>query len=203
MNQNYAKSFKPDNRFHKISVVGGGLTGAFITLLLKKSNLFDDKEIAWIKPKADIDNDFRTSFYNNKNIDLLKKLNVLQDIPDNDITLVKQIHVFSQNQVSPLIWESSDEDNQLGAIIKNNTVLNILNKKLLDVLQYNGFVTNTQFNDFERILYLKDKTCIKTHLVLSADGKNSNLRKLSSIKVITKKNNHIAISGFFTSVKET
>ena len=202
MNQNYAKSFKPDSKFHKISVVGGGLTGAFMTLLLEKSNLFDNKEIAWIKPKVNIENDFRTSFYNNKNIEFLKKLSVLQDIPDKDITSVRQIHVFSKKKTSPLIWESSDKNNQLGAIIKNNTVLNILNKQLLDTVQYNDFVTNTQFNDFERILYLKDKKSIKSHLVLSADGKNSNLRKLSSIKVIIKKNNHMAISGFLRQSKK-
>ena len=38
--------------FHKICVVGGGLTGAIMTLLLKKSDLFKSHEIGWIKPKV-------------------------------------------------------------------------------------------------------------------------------------------------------
>lgn len=37
--------------FHKICVVGGGLTGAIMVLLLKQSKLFKKNEIAWIKPK--------------------------------------------------------------------------------------------------------------------------------------------------------
>ena len=42
--------------FHKICVVGGGLTGAIMSLLLKNSNLFKSHEIGWIKPKiADSD----------------------------------------------------------------------------------------------------------------------------------------------------
>ena len=38
--------------FHKICVVGGGLTGAIMSLLLKNSNLFKSHEIGWIKPKT-------------------------------------------------------------------------------------------------------------------------------------------------------
>jgi Icc-related predicted phosphoesterase len=41
----------PQEFFHKICVIGGGLTGAIMLLLLKKSNLFKKNEIAWIKPK--------------------------------------------------------------------------------------------------------------------------------------------------------
>ena len=61
------------DRFHKICVVGGGLTGAFMTLLLEESNMFSAGEIAWIKPKNNTNNDFRTTFYNSKSIKLLKQ----------------------------------------------------------------------------------------------------------------------------------
>ena len=79
------------DNFHKICVVGGGLTGAFMTLLIKKIKyVYDNKEIAWIKPKVNIENDFRTTFYNSKSLrTYLKKLSVLQNIPDKDITAVK------------------------------------------------------------------------------------------------------------------
>ncbi len=202
MKQNFIESSKVNNLFHKISVVGGGLTGAFMMVLLKKSNLFNNEEIAWISPKIVVNNDFRTSFYNNKNIELLKKLDVFQNISSSDITLVKQIHVFGKKAISPLIWNSSAKDNQIGAIIKNNTVLSVLNNQLVNTIQYDGFVTNTKCSDFERLLYLQDKKCIKSHLVLSADGKNSNIRKLSSINVINKKTTHVAISGFLQQSKK-
>ena len=50
-------------------------------------------------------------------------------------------------------------------------------------------------------MYLDNKTFINTHLVLSADGKNSYLRKLLSVKTINKNTKHIAISGFLEQSK--
>ena len=72
---------------------------------------------------------------------------------------------------------------------------------LKHIIQYNSLVSNTSYNEFERTIYLQNKTSIKTNLVLSADGKNSYLRKLSSINVISKKTNHIAVSGFLKQSK--
>ena len=75
-------------------------------------------------------------------------------------------------------------------------------EKLDDIKQYEAFVTNTTCDNFERTLYLNNKQSIKTTLVLSADGKNSQLRKLLSIKTISKKTGHIAISGFLEQSRE-
>ena len=195
------KQIVPNDYFHKISVIGGGLTGAFMMLLLKKSNLFKIQDLAWIKPKNNINTDLRTSFYNSKNLKLLKELNVLQNISEKNITLVKEIHVFGQNTVSPLIWKPS-QNGIMGAIIQNNKILNLLNNQLKNIITYDSLVNNTKYDDFERHLYLKNKTCVRTNLVLSADGNNSNLRKLSSINTISKNTNHIAISGFLRQSKK-
>ena len=195
------KQIIPNDYFHKISVIGGGLTGAFMMLLLKKSNLFNIHDLAWIKPKNNINTDLRTSFYNSKNLKLLKELNVLQNISEKNITLVKEIHVFGQNTVSPLIWKPS-QNGIMGAIIQNNKILNLLNNQLKNIITYDSLVNNTKYDDFERHLYLKNKTCVRTNLVLSADGNNSNLRKLSSINTISKNTNHIAISGFLRQSKK-
>jgi 2-polyprenylphenol 6-hydroxylase len=195
------KQIVPNDYFHKISVIGGGLTGAFMMLLLKKSNLFNIHDLAWIKPKNNINIDLRTSFYNSKNLKLLKELNVLQNISEKNITLVKEIHVFGQNTVSPLIWKPS-QNGIMGAIIQNDKILNLLNNQLKNIITYDSLVINTKYDDFERRLYLKNKTCVRTNLVLSADGNNSNLRKLSSINTISKNTNHIAISGFLRQSKK-
>ena len=195
------KQIVPNDYFHKISVIGGGLTGAFMMLLLKKSNLFNIHDLAWIKPKNNINTDSRTSFYNSKNLKLLKELNVLQNISEKNITLVKEIHVFGQNTISPLIWKPS-QDGIMGAIIQNDKILNLLNNQLKNIITYDSLVNNTKYDDFERHLYLKNKTCVRTNLVLSADGNNSNLRKLSSINTISKNTNHIAISGFLRQSKK-
>ena len=189
-----------NDNFYKICIIGGGLTGALMMLLLKKSNMFNDDEIAWIKPINNANKDFRTTFYNSKSLKLLKQLNILQKIKTKDITEVKEIHAFGKKNASPLIWKPSN-NNLIGAIIKNNKILALLNNKLKHIIQYNSLVSNTSYNEFERTIYLQNKTSIKTNLVLSADGKNSYLRKLSSINVISKKTTHIAVSGFLKQSK--
>ena len=65
--------------FHKICVVGGGITGALMVLLLKKSNVFKLSDIGWINPNLKSKYDFRTTFYNETSLELLNNLNILKD----------------------------------------------------------------------------------------------------------------------------
>ena len=187
--------------FHKICVIGGGITGAIMVLLLKNSKMFKLSDIGWIKPNFKSKNDLRTTFYNKSSLDLLNDLHILKKIKKNYYTSVKKIKVFGVNHSSPLEWNDFDKHEELGAVIKNNIILNILEEQLKDIKQYNSFVNNTKCNIFERTLYLENKTFINTHLVLSADGKNSYLRKLLSIKTIVKNTKHIAVSGFLKQSK--
>ena len=187
--------------FHKICVVGGGITGAVMVLLLKNSNIFKLNEIGWIKPKLKSKYDFRTTFYNETSLELLNNLNILKKLKINDYTSVKNIRVFGPNHSSPLEWDYFDTKRELGAVIKNDIVLKIIEDKLKNIKQYDSFVNNTKCNEFERTLYLENKKFINTHLVLSADGKNSYLRKLLSVKTIKKNTKHIAISGFLKQSK--
>ena len=194
------KDLSQDN-FHKICVVGGGITGAMMVLLLKNSNLFNLKDIGWIKPQVKLKDDLRTTFFNKTSMELLNSLKILKKLKKNDYTPIRRIKVFGVNTASPLEWDYSDKEIKFGAVIKNNTILNILEEQLKDVKQYQSLVNNTKCNKFERTLYLEDKTFIKTHLVLSADGKNSYIRQLLSINTINKNIKHIAISGFLKQSK--
>ena len=187
--------------FHKICVIGGGITGAMMVLLLKKSKMFKLSDIGWIKPSLELKNDFRTTFYNKTSLELLNNLNILNKLKKNDFTPVKSIQVFGPNYSLPLEWDYVDTNREFGAVIKNDIVLNIIEEELKDIKQYESIVNNTKCNQFERTLYLENKTSINTHLVLSADGKNSYLRKLLSINTINKKTKHIAISGFLKQSK--
>ena len=182
--------------FHKICVIGGGITGALMVLLLKNSNMFKLSDIGWIKPNLKSRHDFRTTFYNETSLELLNNLNILKKLKKNDYTTVKSIKVFGPNYNSPLEWNYDDSRRRFGAVIKNDIVLNIIEEQLKEIKQYDNFVNNTKCNNFERTLYLENKTVINTHLVLSADGKNSYMRKLLSVKTINKDTKHIAISGF-------
>jgi len=182
--------------FHKICVVGGGLTGAIMVLLLKKSNLFKPDEIGWINPKTAALNDIRTTFYNKKSLELLESLGLLKNLKSSNFTPIKKIQVFGINNSSPLEWNYPNSKLNFGSVIKNDIILNALTERLNDIKQYDSIVTNTRYDDFERTLYLKDKTRIKAHLVIAADGKNSYLRKILSINTLQKKVSHIALSGF-------
>ena len=193
-----SESFKIPSKeyFHKICVVGGGLTGAIMVLLLKKANLFKPDEIGWIKPKVLTYNDIRTTFYNKKSLGLLKNLGILKNLKSSDYTSINKIQVFGINNSSPLEWDYSNSKLDFGSVIKNNIILDTITEQLNDIKQHDSLVTNTQYDEFERTLYLKNKTHIKTHLVLAADGKSSFLRKILSISTLQKKVNHIALSGF-------
>jgi len=188
--------------FHKICVIGGGLTGAIMVLLLKQSKLFKKNEIAWIKPKEKKHTDFRTTFYNSASIELLKDLHLIDNLDFDDYSTVNQIEVFGAKRSSPLIWNNSSSNSPLGIVVKNEIILNALDKLLNDIPNYDGTVTNTDINEYERTLYLDNKKSIKTHLVLSADGKSSYMRKLLSIKTIEKNTKHIAVSGFLKQSKK-
>ena len=188
--------------FHKICVIGGGLTGAIMVLLLKQSKLFKKNEIAWIKPKEKKHADFRTTFYNSASIELLKNLHLIDNLDFDDYTTVNKIEVFGAKRSSPLIWNNSSSNNPLGIVVKNKIILDALDKLLNDIPNYDGTVTNTDINEYERTLYLDNKKSIKTHLVLSADGKSSYMRKLLSIKTIEKNTKHIAVSGFLKQSKK-
>ena len=109
--------------FHKVCVVGGGLTGAIKTLLLKKSNLFKSDEIGWIRPKIRESKDIRTTFYNKKSLDLLHSLDVLKNFDINDYSFIKKIKVFGVNNSSPLEWDYSDPKLNFGPVIKNDIIL--------------------------------------------------------------------------------
>ena len=80
--------------FHKICVVGGGITGAVMVLLLKNSNVFKSSDIGWINPNLKSKYDFRTTFYNETSLELLNNLNILKRLKKNDYTSVKKIKVF-------------------------------------------------------------------------------------------------------------
>ena len=195
-----SKTLSKEN-FHKICVVGGGITGAIMVLLLKNSNMFKLSDIGWVKPKLKTQNDFRTTFYNETSLELLNNLNIFKKLKKVDYTSVKNIKVFGPNYSSPLEWNYLNTKRKFGAVIKNDIILKIIEEQLKDIKQYDSFVNNTRCNDFERTLYLENKKFIKTHLVLSADGKNSYLRKLLSIKTLNKNSKHVAISGFLEQSK--
>ena len=134
----------PQEHFYKICVVGGGMTGAIMALLLKKSKLFNTNDIAWIMPNIKIPNDLRTTFYNEESIELLSKLNIWRDLKKSDYTNVKKIQVFGKKNTTPLIWNNSNKEQNFGAVVKNKVMLDSIFSKLDDIKKFENFVTTLQ-----------------------------------------------------------
>ena len=153
--------YQSQENFHKICVVGGGITGAVMVLLLKNSNMFKLNEIGWIKPKLKSKYDFRTTFYNETSLKLLNNFNILKKLKKNDYTSVKNIKVFGPNHSSPLEWDYFDTKRELGAVIKNDIVLNIIEDSIKDIKKLNcitftpnhskGIIEKGPFNYFINI----------------------------------------------------
>ena len=59
-------------KFYKITVIGGGLTGELMVSLLLKSNNIDSNEICWINLNRKKFIDTRVSFLNTNNFFKLK-----------------------------------------------------------------------------------------------------------------------------------
>ena len=184
---------KSSSHIFDITVVGGGLTGSLMIYLLLSNKKLSKSKICWIKPKDKNLTDDRVSFYNSSNLEKLSKSKFLQNFPEKEITIVNEIHVLNKRQKKPLIWKNFP---YMGFILKNKVV----QKKLLDDIKnvkiYNSPVIKSYSDEFYRTIILEDKTVISSNLILAADGSNSNLRKLSSIKYLSHQLNHEAVTGY-------
>ena len=186
-------SNKSSSHIFDITVVGGGLTGSLMIYLLMCNKKLSKSKICWIKLKDKNLTDDRVSFYNSSNLEKLSKSKFLQNLPEKEITIVNEIHVLNKRQKKPLIWKNFP---YMGFILKNKFV----QKKLLDDIKnvkiYNSPVIKSYSDEFYRTIILEDKTVISSNLILAADGSNSNLRKLSSIKYFSHQLNHEAVTGY-------
>ncbi len=176
-----------------VMVVGGGLTGSLMVYLLLSNKNLSKSKICWIKPKNKSLDDSRVSFYNSANVEKLSKSKFFKNIPEKEITVINEIQVLNKNQKKPLIWKNSP---YMGFILKNKIVQKKLLNEIKNIKIYTSPVIQTFSNEFNRTIILEDDTVICSNLILAADGSNSNLRKLSSIKYFSHQLNHDAITGY-------
>ena len=177
----------------QITVVGGGLTGSLMIYLLIKSKIVSQKDLCWIRSETDISHDFRVSFYNKQNYDNLNKIGLFKNLNKSDLNIIKNIEVLNEKQNKPLKFK---EENGLGYILKNIQIQSLLLKKSKNISIINSKVVKSSSNAFEREISLENGTKITSNLVLAADGRNSYLRKLSSIKYLYRSLNHTALTGY-------
>ena len=190
---NFFSSNNVNSHCFDITVVGGGLTGSLMVYLLLSSKNISKSKICWIKPEEKKIHDDRVSFYNFKNFEKLLERGFLNNLSCNEITQIKEIHVLNEKQQKPLIWK---HPNSMGYIIKNKIVQKKLLKNVKNVKIFNSFVIKSISDEFNRTVTLEDGTVISSNLIIAADGNNSKLRNISSIKYFSHQLNHVAITGY-------
>ena len=177
---------------YDITIVGGGLTGKLMLSLLQNCNIFDGNKLCWIDAGHKKFKDVRVSFLNYKNFIQLQNSSQF-DVCAKDYSIINKIELYNGHEKNPL---KLDDENNHGIIIRNDVFKKNIKFKNKRVTIYNSKVVSTTFDEFNRYLYLKDGTKIKSGLVISADGSLSPLRELCKIKYFNKNLNHTIISGY-------
>ena len=177
---------------YDITIVGGGLAGKLMLSMLINCGVFDKNKLCWINTDNKNFKDVRASFINYKNFLKLKK-SIRFDISSKEYSVIDKIELHNTNEKYPL--RLNDLDNH-GIIIRNDILKKNIkfSEKKVDI--YKSEVISTEFDEFNRYLFLKDGTKIKSALVISADGNLSPLRDLCEIKYLNNNLNHTIITGY-------
>ena len=185
------------SKSYDITIVGGGLAGKLMLAVLINCDEFIENKLCWINTDNENFKDVRVSFINYKNFIKLKKI-IQLDVSSEDYSVIEKIELHNTNEKYPL--KLKDLNNH-GIIIRNDILkknIKLLEKKV-DI--YKSKVVSTQFDEFNRYLFLKDGTKIKSSLIISADGNSSTLRKLCKIKYLNNNLNHTIITGYLECKK--
>ncbi len=180
------------NKNYDIAIVGGGLTGKLMVAMLTNCNLFDENKLCWINTDNENFKDLRVSFINYKNFLKLKK-SIRLDISSKDYSVIDKIELHNTNEKYPL---KLNDFNNHGIIIRNDILKKNIKFSEKKVNIYKSKVISTKFDKFNRCLFLKDETMIKSALVISADGNLSPLREMCKIKYLNNNLNHTIITGY-------
>ena len=181
-----------DIKNYNITIVGGGLAGKLMLAVLMNCGLFDENELCWINTDNENYKDVRVSFINYKNFLKLKK-NIQLNIFSKDFSVIDKVELHNTSEKYPL---RLNDLNNHGIIIRNDILKKNIkfSEKKVDI--YKSKVISTKFDEFNRYLFLKDGTKIKSALVISADGSLSRLRELCKIKYLNNNLNHTIITGY-------
>ncbi len=171
-----------------INIIGGGLVGSIIAYSLSKLGY----EISILEKKKSYKNN---TFKDNRTVAISEGTkNFLSTIDLWNIIKpycepIKNIKVIDRKLINQLDFDNSRRKSNLGYIVKNNDLLNVVYSKLLQ--RKNIKVLNKMdINDFEitqdKIVTNTNKFKVFSDLNIAADGKNSFVRKFFKIPAYTK-----------------
>ncbi len=186
--------------YSDINIVGGGLIGAFAAYSLSKigfSITIVEKKDSYNAKK---NMDFRTVAISEGTKIFLEKINLWKDI-NKFAEKIKKIKVIDRQFSNNLQFDNSRRNSNLGYIVKNKHLLNVVYKNLKSKKNVNIF-NSAKIVGFEKheglIKTNLDKLSIKSSLNIAADGKNSYVKNFYKTPVFVKDYKKSALVVTFT-----
>ena len=178
-----------------INIVGGGLIGAAIAyslsklgnsvVVLEKNAKYNHKKIL----------DKRTTAISEGTKNFLEEINIWKEI-DNYAEPIKKIQIIDRNHSNKIYFDNQRRKSNLGYIVKNEFILDVLYKKLQkqkNLKIFNNVSINDIFYQGNRIISKQNNFLINSSLLIASDGKNSSVRKIFKTPVFNKDYNKKAI----------
>ncbi len=178
-----------------INIVGGGLIGAAVAYSLSRLG----NKLVILEQKAKFDKkkflDKRTTAISEGTKKFLEKINIWKDIKYHAEPITK-IQIIDRNQSNKIYFDNQRRKSNLGYIVKNEFILDVLYKKLQkqkNVKVFNNVDIKDIFFEGNRIVTKQNNFIVKTNLLLASDGKNSSIRKIFKTPIYSKDYNKKAI----------
>ena len=176
-----------DNFDADVVVVGGGIIGSTYACLLGQSGLkviLLDAGVRQVNALKKVD--ARVFAITLASEQILKKAGAWQRIPEKDIGYFRQMHVWDENGLGEIHFDSASVcQATMGYIISHQVIIDALQEKLLElesvrcIWSVSPAFINEESNAM--ILSTEDGLQFKSRLVVAADGSNSKLRNLANI----------------------
>ena len=172
-----------------VLVIGAGLVGLLaahcLSTLKYKVVIIDKKEIKESKKSL---KDIRTVAVSEGSKQFLDSLSLWSGIKGGAET-IKKIKVFDRSFSNKILFQNFDNDRNLGYVVQNakfnESLLKNLRKKKNVKIFYNSKLVRIDESNGNLKTYLENKS-IKSRLVVAADGKNSDVRKIVGNKIFKK-----------------
>ncbi len=186
-----------------INIVGGGLIGAItahsLSILGLKINILEKKDTF----KISLHNDERTVAISEGTKNFLDRINLWAEIKKFSQP-IKKINVIDRRLSNKLEFNNERRVSNLGYIVKNKIILDILYKKLKKNKRV-SIINNAKILNFETrqdfIITNLENYKIVSNLNIAADGKNSYVKNIYKTPVFKKNYNKSALVLTFSHSK--
>ncbi len=179
-----------------VLIVGSGLVGLVAAHCLSSLNykvtLVDKKN--FINSKKPF-NDTRTVAVSEGSKNFLKSLS-LWGFLESNAEPIKNINVYDRSSSNKIFFKNEIKNKKLGYVIENKKFSKILIhqlKKFKNTKVYNGFnLIDIKLNDRNARAF-SNNTTINAKIIIAADGKNSQIKKIAGNKTFKKNYNESAL----------